>query len=222
MKLKPKRFAVIGLGNFGYHIARSLYEGGDQVLAIDVDRAKVQAIDAHCTEAVVLDATDSKALDALGILELDAVVVAIGSRISSSILVCLHLHELGVKKIVAKAMDDDHEKILRKVGATEIIHPERDMARRVSRGLSKPNVLDFIPLGDEFDIVQVSPPREFIGKTLKDLDLRARYAVHVIAVRDRISGNNIVIPTAEKVITDSDTLMILGRSSDLRKSGVIK
>jgi len=135
-----KRFAVIGLGNFGFHAARALYEDGNQVIAIDEDKARVQAIDPYATEALLLDATDKDALKALGLQHMDAVIVAAGAKISTSILICLHLQEIGVKKILAKALDDDPGKILKRMGAAEIIHPERDMALRVARGLSRTTI----------------------------------------------------------------------------------
>ncbi len=161
-----KRFAVIGLGNFGFHTAKALFEDGNEVVAIDIDKGKIQAIDPYSTEAIVMNATDKDALKAMGLEDMDGVIVSTGTKISISILICLYLQEIGVKKILVKALDEDHGKILRRVGATEIIHPERDMALRVSKGLSRPNILDFIPLADEFDLVQVDPPREFIGKSL--------------------------------------------------------
>jgi trk system potassium uptake protein TrkA len=114
-------------------------------------------------------------------------------------------------------LDQDHAKILKRVGASEIIHPERDMAVRISRGLSRPNVLDFIPLADEFDLIQVGPPREFIGKTLKDLNLRAKYNVHIIAIKELVPENFILVPPANFVIKDSDVLIMLGKSEDIRK-----
>lgn len=217
-----KRFAVIGLGNFGFHAAKALFEDGNEVVAIDTDRSRVQAIDPHSTEAVVLDATDKEALKSLGLENMDGVIVSTGTKISTSILICLYLQEIGIKKILAKALDDDHAKILKRVGATEIIHPERDMALRVSRGLSQPNMLDFIPLADEFDLVQVGPPRDFIGKNLKDLNLRAKYNVHIIAIRELVPENFILIPPASFVIKDSDILIMLGRSEDIRRIKALK
>ena len=121
-----KKFTVIGLGNFGFHAAKALFEEGNEVIAIDTDRVKVQAIDPYATEAIVLDATDKEALRSLGLEEMVAVIVSTGTRISISIMICLYLNELGVKRILVKAIDPDHEKILLKVGATEVIHPERD------------------------------------------------------------------------------------------------
>jgi trk system potassium uptake protein TrkA len=212
-----KRFAVIGLGNFGFHAAKALYADGNEVVAMDVDKGRVQAIDAFCSEAVVLDATDKEALRALGLEHMDGVIVSTGTKISTSILICLHLQEIGVKKILVKALDEDHEKILKRVGATEIIHPERDMALRVSRGLSRPNILDFIPLAEEYDLVQAGPPNAFIGKSLKDLNLRAKYNVHIIAIKELVPENFILVPPAGFVIKDSDILIMLGKSEDIRR-----
>jgi trk system potassium uptake protein len=217
-----KRFAVIGLGNFGFHAAKALYEDGNEVIAIDTAKARVQAIDAYCTEAVVLDGTDKEAMKSLGLEDMDGAIVSTGTKISTSILICLHLHEIGVKKILVKALDDDHAKILKRVGATEIIHPERDMALRISRALSRPNVLDFIPLADEFDLVQVGPPREFIGKSLKDLNLRAKYNVHIIAIKELVPENFTLVPPAGFVIKDSDILIMLGKSEDIKRIKALK
>jgi trk system potassium uptake protein len=217
-----KRFAVIGLGNFGFHAARALFEDGNEVVAIDSDKARVQAIDQHSTEAVVLNATDKEALKSLGLENMDGVIVSTGTKISTSILICLYLQENGVKKILAKALDEDHGKILKRVGATEIIHPERDMALRVSRGLSHPNILDFIPLADEFDLVQVGPPREFIGKSLKELNMRAKYNVHIIAIKELVPENFLLVPPANFVIKDSDILILLGKSEDIKRIKALK
>jgi trk system potassium uptake protein TrkA len=212
-----KRFAVIGLGNFGFHVAKALFEDGHEVVAIDVDKGRIQAIDPHSTEAVVVDATEKDALKALGLENMDAVIVSTGTKISTSILICLHLQEKGVKKILAKAVDEDHGKILKRVGATGIIHPEKDMAIRVARGLSRPNVLDFIPLGEDFDLVQVAPPREFVGNSLRDLNLRSKYNIHVIAIKELVPENFILVPPASFVIKDSDILIILGKAEDIKK-----
>lgn len=212
-----KKFAVIGLGNFGFHVARALYEDGNEVIAIDTDKSRVQAIDEFSTEAIVMDSTDKDALKALGLETMDAVIVSTGTKISTSILICLYLQEMKVPKILAKALDDDHAKILRKVGATEIIHPERDMAKRVARSLSTPNILDYIPLADEFDLVQVGPPREFIGKSIKDLNLRAKYNVHIIAIKELVPENFILVPPPTFVVKDSDILIMLGKTENIKK-----
>jgi trk system potassium uptake protein TrkA len=217
-----KRFAVIGLGNFGFHTAKALFEDGNEVVAIDTNRSRVQAVDPHATEAVVLDATDKEAMRSLGLENMDGVIVATGTKISNSTLICLYLHEIGVRRILAKAIDEDHAKILKRVGASEIIHPERDMAKRVARGLSRPNILDFIPLADEFDLVQVGPPKEFIGKSLKDLNLRAKHNVHIIAIKELVPENFVLVPHAGFVIKDSDILIMLGKTEDIQRIKALK
>ena len=220
--MATKRFAVIGLGKFGFHVAKSLFEEGHEVVAIDQDRKLIREIDPYCTEAIVMDATDKENLLALGLNEMDSVIVSAGEKISNSILICLHLNEIGVKKILAKAMDDDHAKILKKVGATEVIRPEMSMAIRVAKGLSTPNILDFIPLAEDYNLLQVDPPRAFIGKTLRNLDLRARYHVNIIAIKEFIPENFVLAPPAEFVIKDSDLLIILGKSEDIRRIKELK
>ncbi len=217
-----KKFAVIGLGNFGFYAAKSLFEDGNEVIAIDDDKTRVQAVDPYASEAIVLDATDKESLKTLGLENMDGVIVSTGTNISVSILICLHLSEIGVKKILAKALDDDHAKILIRVGATEIIHPERDSALRISRNLSHPNILEFIPLAEDFDLVQLDPPRAFIGKSLKELNLRAKYSVHIIAVKELVPDNFALAPSADFVIKDSDILVMLGKSVDIKRIKALK
>lgn len=210
-----KKFAVIGLGKFGFHVAKTLFEDGNEVVAIDHDKGRIQNIDPFCSEAIVMDATDKDQLKALGLEAMDAVIVSTGTNLSNSILTCLHLQEIGVKKILAKAMDEDHGKILKKVGATEIIHPEKDMARRVASGLSRPNILDLIPLAEDFNLIQVGPPREFIGKTLQQINLRAKHNVYVIAIKELVPENFILVPPADFIIKDSDILFLLGKTESI-------
>ncbi|OKY76695.1 MAG: potassium transporter TrkA [Desulfobulbaceae bacterium DB1] len=212
-----KKFAVIGLGNFGFHVAKALYNDGNEVVAIDTDKARVQAIGPYSSEAIVMDSTDKEALRTLGLDQMDGVIVSTGTKISTSVLICLYLQEIGVKTILAKALDEDHEKILKRVGATEIIHPERDMALRIARVLSTPNALDFIPLAKDFELVQVAPPKEFLGKSLTELNLRARYNIQIIAVKELAPENMVLAPPANFVVKNSDLLIVLGKSQDINK-----
>lgn len=212
-----KRFAVIGLGKFGAYVTLALYNDGHEIIAIDTDKDKVQAIDHHASEAIVMDATNKETLKTLGLESMDAVIVSTGTQISTSVLICLYLQEIGVKKILAKALNEDHEKILVRVGATEIIHPERAMAFRVARELSQPNILDFIPLAKEFDLLQVTAPQMFINRSLKDLGLRARYNVHVIAIKELETEKFILVPSADYVIQGKDILIMLGKEEDIKK-----
>ncbi|MFO7666444.1 MAG: TrkA family potassium uptake protein [Desulfobacterales bacterium] len=217
-----KRFAVIGLGKFGFHVAKALFEAGNEVVAVDQDKNKIQEIDPYCTEAIVMDATDKERLNALGLENMDSVIISAGTKISNSILICLHLQEIGIKKILAKALDDDHAKILKKVGATEIIRPEMAMAVRVARSLSTPNILDFIPLAEDYNLLQVDPPRAFIGKTLKELNLKAKYNVYVIAIKELVPENFVLVPPADFLIKDSDVLIILGKEQDISRIKELK
>ncbi len=211
------KFAVIGLGSFGSNVVKTLYEEGNEVLAIDREKEKVDAVKNFSSHAVCMDATSKENLMALGIQEMDVVVVSLGPEMESSILTVLHLHELEVKRIIAKALSEDHAKILEAVGATEVIFPEKDMAIKTAHRLSNPNLLEYIPLLSGFSIQEIAPPEKFIGKSLKELDLRNRYGVHVIAIKELIPEKTTLIPRADFVIKDSDILIIIGEEEKLAK-----
>ncbi len=210
-----KRFIVIGLGNFGFYVAKTLFEDGHEVLAIDRNRERIARIQDFVSEAVILDAIHKESLVGLGITEAEAVVVSMGEDISNSILTTLYLKELGAKKIVAKCQDEDHARILEKLGANEIIFPEKAMGQKVAKGLSKGNILDFIPLSEDYTIIEVAPPKEFIGKSLKELKLKTIYQIYIIAVDQLIPPAFILSPPGEFVVKDSDSLVLLGREKDI-------
>lgn len=212
-----KRFAVIGVGRFGYYVAKALYENKNEVIAIDRNKERVQAIVPHCTSAIVQDVTDIEALKGLGLDEMDGVIVSTGANIKPSILICFHLGRLGIKRIIAKAEDDDHGEILKQLGATEIIRPGMDMAQRLALRLTSPNILEFLPLEEEYTIAQVDPPSSFIGKSLMELELRKRYRVNVIAVKESGPERFVMVPGADFTVKDGDILIILGKKSDLAK-----
>ncbi len=211
------KFAVIGLGSFGLNIARSLYERGHEVLAIDKDREKIELAKSFSSQAVLMDSADKESLEAVGIKDMDIVVVSLGPEMEASILTVLHLHELGIKRIVAKALTEDHAKILEAVGATEVIYPEKDMAIRTALRLTNPNVLECLPLMSGVSIQEIAPPEKFIGKSLKQLDLRNKYGVQVIAIRELVPERTIYIPRADFVIKDSDVLIVMGEERQLEK-----
>lgn len=209
------RFAVIGLGSFGSYLARTLYDKGHEVLIIDKDKDKVDEAKDFSSQAVWMDSADKENLQALGIQDMDVVVVSLGPEMESSILTVLYLHELGVNRIMAKALSADHGKILEAIGATEVIYPERDMAIRLAQRLSSRNVLEYLPLGENISIQEIVPPEAFIGKKLRDLDLTNRYRVQVIAVRQLVPDQLIFIPGADFVIKDSDVLVVMGEEESL-------
>jgi trk system potassium uptake protein len=213
-----KRFCVIGLGNFGFHVANELFQQGHEVIAIDMDKEKVQHVQDSCTYAMTADAANKEFLRAQGIGEMNAVIVSTGERSHLSTLITFYLKELRVPQILVKAINEDHGRILEKVGATEIIFPEKDMARKTARSLSQPNVLEFIPLAEEYSISESAPPSHFLGKTLTELGLRNKFHVTVIAIKDVLTDEFIIAPPANHVIKDSDLLVLIGKTDDLDRA----
>jgi trk system potassium uptake protein TrkA len=209
------KFAIIGLGSFGSYLARTLYEKGHEVLVIDKDKDKVEEAKDFSTQAVWMDSADKESLQALGVQDMDVIMVSLGPEMEPSILTVLYLHELGVNRILAKALSADHGKILEAIGATEVIYPERDMAIRLAQKLSSRNVLEYLPLAENISIQEIVPPEAFIGKKLKDLDLMNKYRVQVIAVRQLVPEKLVFIPGADFVIKDSDVLVVLGDESSI-------
>lgn len=211
------KFAVIGLGSFGANVARTLFERGNEVLAIDRDKDMTEAAKNFTTNAVMTEAAVKENLQALGVQEMDVVVVSLGHQLEASVMTVLYLHELGVKRIVAKALSEDHAKVLEAVGATEVIYPEKDMAIRTALRLSSPDVIEYLPLVSGITIQEIAPPVRFIGKTLKELDLTNKYGLQVIAIKEVISDRITFIPKADFVIKDSDILVIIGEEKRLSK-----
>jgi trk system potassium uptake protein TrkA len=210
MKNMKKQFAVIGLGNFGYYLASGLFQKGHEVLGIDINPRQVQEIRDHVSRAIIADATDPQALKELELEKMDAVVVSIGSVLNSSILATLNVKDLGVKRVVAKAVSNPHGRILRKIGADDIYFPEKDIALTAAQRLDNPNVLDYLPFMEGFSIAQLAPPRKFIGKSLIELDLINKHGIQVVAVKELVPENVIMIPTGRFVVKDSDILFLLG------------
>jgi trk system potassium uptake protein TrkA len=211
------QFAVIGLGNFGFYLATRLYEKGHEVLAVDKRVGLVQEIKDQVSQAVIADATDRKAMEALGLKDMDAAVVCIGSVLSDSILATLVMMDIGVSRVIAKAISGPHGRILEKVGASEIIFPEKDMALSLAGRLHNPNMLDFLPITEGYSLIELAPSRWFIGKSLRELDLINRYGVQVIAVKEIVPDRMNMIPTGSFVVKDSDIMIILGPDSALEK-----
>lgn len=207
--------AVIGLGRFGFHVARQLHLAGHEVLAIDSDAVHVQRIRDFSSHAVVLDARDKERLEALGIRDFDVVVVSLGERVDVSALVTLHLKELGVKRLITKAGSEDHRRLLELIGADEVVFPEREVATRLAHRLTSPNVIDYIPLGEDSSIHEVTPPESFVGRSLGELKLRNRFKVQVLAIRDAQTREVQINPDAAVCLKSTDALLVLGRNQDL-------
>lgn len=210
-----KNFAVIGLGRFGGSICRELAEQGLEVLAIDSDEDRVNEFSMIASHAVVGDSTDETVLKSLGIRNFDHVIVAIGDDIQSSILTTLILKELGVSNITAKAQNDYHEKVLRKIGADQVVHPERDMGKRIANNISSSNVLDYLELSDEHSIVEIIANEKLDGNTIMGLDIRARYGLNIVAIKR--SNEIIVSPQANERINLNDVLIVIATDEDINR-----
>jgi trk system potassium uptake protein TrkA len=209
-----RQFAVIGLGRFGSAMATTLAGLGHDVIGVDGDDNKVRELADTITQAIQLDATDEKALRAAGIQDVDVAVVSIGENIESSLLVVMQLKEVGIGTIVAKAVTPLHGKILEKLGVSRVIFPEREMAIRVAHSLVMPNVIDYIELSRDFSIVEIPAPPSFVGHTLKQLELRPRYGLTLVAIKRRAIPNGPevtnIAPSADEMIQKSDVLALLG------------
>jgi len=212
-----KRIVVIGLGIFGFNIVRELYENGFEVLAVDKNKEAVQRIRDHATKAIVADGTDREIMEVIGIQEDDTVIISFGEDLAASTLITLHLKQLRVKTIIVKAPNEEHKLILEKVGATEVIIPEQDIAHKIAKSLISPNVLDYLPLSDDYMISEVAPPNSFLGKTISELQLRGKYRIEVIAIRDVLSDRIHMVPRADFVIKDGEVLVVVGKEKDIQK-----
>lgn len=213
-----KKYCVIGLGNFGFEVVKSLYESGHEVVAIDSNKEKVQVVKDICSSAILNDAVNKEFLASQGVQEMDAVIVCTGEKTHFSTLLTLYLKELKVRRILVKSVSDDHGRILERVGATDVIFPEKDMARRIARSVSTPNILEFIPLAEEYSLSESEPPKHFRGKTLAELDLRKKFHVTVIAIKDILTDEFLPAPPPTYLIKDSDLLILIGKTNDVEKA----
>lgn len=210
-----KQFAIIGIGRFGSSVAETLHQMGCEVLAVDKDPQRVQNIADWVTHVIEADSTDERALREIGITDFDVVVVAIGENIQASILTTLLLKEIGVKKVVVKAQNSLHGKVLEKIGADKVIFPERDMGIRLVHHLISPSVLDFVELSEDYSIIEIHAGDFFHEKSLRELDIRAKFGCNVLAIRSK--GEIYITPTADFLIHKGDLLVVIGHNRDLRK-----
>jgi len=212
---KEKEFAVIGLGRFGGSICRELAQLGMEVMAIDSDEDKINEFANIASHAVIADSTDEMVLKSLGIRNFDHVVVAIGDNLNASILTTLILKELGVKNITVKAQNDYHEKVLTKIGADHIVHPERDMGKRIANNIASSNVLDYLELSDEHSIVEIIANKKIDGHSLIELDIRAKFGLNIVAIK---RGKEVIVsPRATENIQSGDILIVIGHDDEVNR-----
>lgn len=215
--MKQKRVVVIGLGIFGSCLVRELYENGFDVVAIDKNKEVVHRMKDFATKAIVADGTDEEVMNQIGLQEDDIVIISFGEDLAASTLITLHLKKMKVKTIIVKAPNEDHKLILEKVGATEVIIPEKEVARKVARSLISPEVLDYLPLSEGYMIFEIAPPASFLGKTIGELQLRTKYHLEVIAIRDVLTDQIKMVPSADCVIKDGEIMVVIAKEEHIRK-----
>lgn len=211
-----KQIIIIGLGRFGSSVARALTGLGEEVLAVDSSEERVKKLAPVVTHAVQADTTDVEALKSLGVSNFDVGVVAIGEDLQASILTALLLKELGLPRVVAKVANDLHGQVMKKIGVDQVIYPERDMGKRLARNLASPNLLDYIELAEDYRIEEVVAPKSMHDKALRELNLRNKMGISVIVIKRGID-EMVISPGAETVIRPGDTLVVIGKNSDLER-----
>ncbi len=210
-----KTYVVIGLGRFGQAVAKKLYQLGNEVMAIDASDENVQQMANCVTHAVVGDARDEGVLKALGVRNYDCAVVAIGGDLAASILITLTLKEYGVPTVVCKASTELNKKALERVGADRVVIPEREMATKLAQSLAKANILDFIELSQDYGILEFAVPKSWVGKDLRQLNVRAKFGVTVLAFKE--NGTMNVQPHADEPLKSGTTIVVLGATDKLNK-----
>ena len=220
-----RQFAVIGLGRFGYSVAETLVKKGCEVLAIDHDETKIQAISDLATFAVQCDATDERALKSVSAQNVDVAVVSIGENIEASILIVQTLKEMGIKSIIAKAVTNTHGRILTNLGVNEVIYPERDAAVRLAHRLVSPKVLEYLELAPGYSIEEVTVPEKLAGLRLSEAGIREQYRLNVLGIKKRVTrmvkGRMVkdevfnFTPSPDDVVERGDVLVVIGKEEDL-------
>ena len=212
-------FIVLGLGRFGQSVAKTLYELGHEVLAIDENEALIQNISEHITYAMAGNVTDENVLKSVGVKNFDVAVVSTGKNLESSILVTQMLKELGIKYILAKAQNELHARVLSKLGADRVVFPEQDMGVRVAHNLVSTNIIDYIELSADYTIIEISLPRHWEGKTLKELNVRGKHGINIIAIKNGSKIN--VSPNADYKFNGNDILVVIGSKNEIDKFKIL-
>ncbi len=210
------RVVVIGLGIFGYNVVKNLFEAGIDVIAIDKNKEAVQQVRDCSSKAILADGMDKNVMDTIGLRQDDVVIVSLGEDLAASTLITLHLKQFNVKNIIVKAPNEEHKLVLEKVGATEVIIPEKEMAAKVARSFVSPNLLDYIPLADDYMICEIAPSKQFLGKSLSEAHMRSKHHVDVIAIKDTLT-DKVHMVSPDYRMKDSDVLVVIGRTNDIDK-----
>ncbi|MFP4266232.1 MAG: potassium channel family protein [Desulfonatronovibrionaceae bacterium] len=211
-----KEIAIIGLGKFGFFLAQSLVDLGHTVLGIDRRKDNVRRAQDVLTHVYEADAADKTALSQLGVADLSEVIISVGQSMEASILIALHLKELGECRIMCKAISEDHEKVLRKIEVDEIVFPERYAAAQLARKLAIPGLIDYLPFGEDVILREIEV-NKWEGKSLRQLDLTNEYNVQVVAIKRKGASRFSFVPQAKEELQKGDTLAVLGNEEDVNR-----
>ena len=212
---KRKEFVVFGLGKFGLSVARTLADNGCQVMAVDSDQSNVEEIAEAVTYAVCMDVTDADAIHSLGIRNFDGAIVAIGENLEASVLVTIISKELGIPYVLAKAQTELQAKVLKKVGADKIVFPEKETGMRIANNLVSGNFFDAIELSTKYSMVDLDMPSEWVGKSLRELNLRATKKINIIGIKQNDEFE--ITPDPDAPLEEDDVLVVIGRNQNLSK-----
>ncbi len=221
-----KKFFIIGLGNFGFNIALTLVENNCEVLGMDSSRDAVQHARDFISHAIIGDAANKEVLESLALRDFDGAIISIGQDMGASILISLYIKEIGIPRIIVRAISEDHGKILRMIGVTDVIFPEKDMAVRVANKLALKNAMDYLPITDDYGIIEVTPPKSFVGKSLKELQISTRFGCQIIGLKypppegvssgiDEKNYKIKIAPTAHDVISADAIMIVIGKHADI-------
>ena len=217
-----KRFIIIGLGNFGSSIAEALFAKGHEVIAIDPDERAVDRISPHVSRAAVGDGRDVEVLERVGAKDADAGVVSTGDDVTASILATMSLHDLNVHDVFVKVISRDHARVMGRMGVTESIFPERESAIALGARMSGEGLLNYVRLGSGFNLQEMALPQAWNGETLRQLELRKRFSIMVVAIHDVLTDKIDPAPNPDAVLKESDTLLVAGRAEDLARVASLK
>jgi len=210
-----KEFVVFGLGKFGLSVAKTLADNGCQVMAVDSEQSKVEEIANEVTYAVCMDVTDADAIHSLGIRNFDGAIVAIGENLEASVLVTIISKEMGIPFVLAKAQTELQAKVLKRVGADKIIFPEKESGIRIANNLVSGNFFDAIELSSKYSMMDLDVPAEWVGKSLRELNLRATKKINIIGIKQKEEFE--ITPDPDMPLTEDDVLVVIGRNQTLTK-----
>ncbi len=212
-----KRFVVLGLGTFGGTLAKRLSQNGCRVTGVDLKRELVESLQDELYEAVIADATDRTSLEQLSLKDADAVFISLGGTIIPSLLATLHAKELGARRIIVKGLDQEHARLLEHLGVEKVIFPEIEVAEELADRMTWPNILDFVPIGEEYKLIELAVPESWAGKTLSEVALRTKYNAWVVGIKDSLSREPQLFPDGQVKLSGSQLLLVIGKETDLDK-----